>query len=195
MSADAPETVIRRLVGSYWLTAWMGAELDQKLFGPGRALGFSGREVSFSPEKAADVAPYSPTEVKASAGFTLLRFREVDRFSDEITSGVTVAGDVVTGEYVLHALDFEFAVPSKPKDGADAVEVTEARTWEVEKLFRGLTIRPTDQPVLSIRNLARYPTLRRGGSDDGTWRRSYLTVQMLSRVRTINQGAKEVALP
>jgi hypothetical protein len=192
----APATVIRRLLGTYWLEEWLGDDLDEKRYCPAAVLGYAGAETTFSLERAADVAPWTPAEA-VGVGFALMRLRELDRFDDGITSGSEVAeGEerVVTGEYRLYALDFELAVPSKLQ-GAEPVEILEARCEAVEGLFRGLAVLPDDSPVISIRNLARYPTRRRGGGDDGTWRRAFVTVQIRARLRKSNVGAKEVALP
>jgi hypothetical protein len=194
----AAETVVRRLLGSYWLEGWMGPSLDERRLCPARVLGFAGEEVSFSAESVDDVAPWTPAEVRSSVGYALLRLRELDRFDDGLSAGVERiegAERVVSREYRLYALDFDFALPSKPAGGVDPVTAIEQRRAEVENLFEGLALLPEGTPVLSIRQLARYPTRRRGGFDDGTWRRAYLTVQVRARVRKIHSGPQEVALP
>lgn len=193
-----PETVIRRLLGRYWLEAWMGPALDERLYCPARALGFAGEEASFSVDSADDVSPWTPSEVKTSVGYALLRLRELDRFDDGVTAGATTIDSedrIVSHEYRLYALDFELAVPSKPKGGADPIAIVEQRRAAIEAIFEGLSLLPEDQQVLSMRQLGRYPTRRRGGSDDGTWRRAFLTVQIRARVRRIHAGPQEVALP
>lgn len=194
----APETVIRQALSRYWLTSWLGPNLDERRISPARSLGFSGEEVGFSPDSAADVYPWTPAEVRASAGYVVMRMRELDRFDDGVTAGVEVIDGeqhVVSGEYRLYALDFDIAAPSKPRDGTDPVELVEQRRAQVERLFEGLALLPEGSSVLSIRQLGRYPTRRRAGYDDGTWRRAYLTVQVRARVRRIHAGPQEVALP
>lgn len=194
MSGEAPETVVRRLVGSYWLLRWLGAALDQKTLCPAGVIGSPGLEAEFDVEQAAHTAPFTPAEAKAT-GYATMRVRELDRFDDGLTAGGASAAAVESRDEVLYSLDFELAAPSKMV-GSDPIALLESRAYEVEKLFRGLAIRPsTDPAVLSIRNLSRYPTRRRGGSDDGTWRRARLTVPVVARIRYTHVGVQEVALP
>lgn len=192
MSGEAPETIVRRLLGSYWLRAWLGEDLDQKTWCPAAVIGSAGLEAEFDVEEAQHAAPWTPEEAKA-VGFATLRLRELDRLDDDLSAGGDGAGVVTSRDEVLYALDFELAAPSKMR-GSDPIAVLESRAHEVERLFKGLTIRPGND-VLSIRNLARYPTRRRGGSDDGTWRRARLTVQALARIRQTHVGVQEVTLP
>lgn len=178
-----PETVYRRLLANYFLEAW----LDCPVALPG--------EVSFDAEDPDDVAPWTVQQVRETVGYVVLRFRELTRLDDGLTA--TAAGPpgserVVSGEYVQVALDFNVLIPSKADD---ATTTAEARRFEVERLFQGLAIYPEGTDVLSIRNHARFPTVKREGADDGTWRRSYLTVQVQIRVRRSHAGVQEVALP
>lgn len=193
-----PETIIRRLVGRVWLEAWLGSGLDERRFCPARLLGFTGEEASFAADSTADVAPWTPAEVRSSVGYALLRLRELDRFDDDLCAGSEVieSVEVITSqEYVLYALDFELVLPSKPAAGVDPIALMEQRRAAIEEIFKGFSLLPNEGPVLSIRQLARYPTRRRGSTDDGTWRRAYLTVQIRARIRRIHAGLQEVALP
>lgn len=189
----APETTVRRLLGSYWLRNWLGEALDQKTFCPAGVIGSPGLEAEFDLEEEAHTAPFTPAEAKAT-GYVAMRVYELDRFDDGLAAGGTSAASVESRDEVLYSLDFELAAPSKMV-GADPIALLETRAYEVERLFRGLAIRPSDSAVLSIRNLSRYPTRRRGGSDDGTWRRARLTVPVVARIRQTHIGEQEVALP
>ncbi len=178
-----PETVYRRLLATYFLEAW----LDCPVALPG--------EVSFDAENAEDVAPWTVDQVRSTVGYVVLRFRELARADDGLTAtseGPPGSERIVSGEFIQVALDFIVLLPSK---ASDTTTTAELRRFEIESLFKGLAIYPEGTDVLSIRNHARFPTVKREGADDGTWRRSYLTVQVQIRVRRPHAGAQEVALP
>lgn len=190
----ATDTVARQILGTYWLEGWMGENLDEKRFCPAAVLGFPGSHTTFSYDRDADVSPWTPAEVRGGVGYALLRFREANRFDDAFTAGIDPdTGRVVSSEYLMYELDFEFALPSKSP--LDAATTFDARLGETDRLFRGFYSKPEGTSVLSLRQLGRYPIRRRTGGDDGAWRRTNLTVPIRARVRRIHAGNQEVALP
>lgn len=183
MSLSA-QTISRRLLSSYWLDGWLGPARDQKTWNAAAVDG-----VDFDPAVDADCAPFTAAEVAGSVGFTRLAFDEVDTYPLRAVSGI-VAGQMTAVDAVLDQLQFAVRIPA---DGD--YELAERFLAELDRLFRGLSIRHDGPPVLSIRNLANLPPRRRGPYEDGSWLVWYFEVKFRRQERKALAGAQEVALP
>lgn len=165
-------TAARRLVTGYWIANWSLCPAGVP------------EQVDFDPGQAADVAPWTTDQVRQSVGYVLLRFSELDRWGGPLAG--EVGGKQYHHTFTLDMLQFEISTPS----GVDAA-LAEGYAARIEDLFAGVTLR-LDDPQVVVRQLSsQYPIRRRGGGDDGSFRRALVEVQVERRERTPLAGQQE----
>ena len=182
-----PRTIERRLISKYFRQGLLGEAIDQTDYCPVSIPG-----VDFDETAAADTTPFTPAQVRDQVGFIELRLREVDSWDGAATSGVDASGARVSTVYTLTRCRFVIKVPGGIDDREGELERREERLRE---LFVGLDIVHAGPPKLHLRQLpSKYRPKVWADTDNGSWRRRILDIQIRRRERRTHAGVQGVTL-
>lgn len=180
------ETLARRALGTYLRVGFLGPALDDTTYCP-----VAIPHLSFDPEMASDVAPFTVAQVRDQVGYVTLTLSEIDSWQAPTTSGVVVIGGVPTQTsswYTLTRCRFAIRVP-----GTADTSLVETYQDKILALFLGVTIHDSGPPDVMLRQLAQYPPRVWGDSTESTWRKRVVDVPIRRRERRAHAGAQEVA--
>lgn len=179
-------TLERRALSTYFRRGFLGPAYDQTDLCP---VGIPG--ISFNPEEADDVAPFTVTQVRDTVGYVTLTLREVDAFQGDVAGGLVNLSGVETMTSVWYTLTrCRFSIRTPGRSDQSLAETYQEKILE---LFLGLSILESGPPEIHLRQLTRYPPRLWGDSYDSTWNERLIDVIVRRRERRAHAGAQEVA--